>query len=309
MKKKILFRTIAIIAIVFFAFIVEAQVPQSINYQAVLRNTTGQIIQNQTATVKFTIHQATTNGVVVYEETQTATTNDYGLINLQIGQGVPVVGTLSAIQWGTNSYFLQVWVDIGGGYIDLGTTQFITVPYAMVADTALHCSVSGTKIAINTTQATANTNGVETTLYTIPIPGGILGTNNAIKFKIPCSAINARLNVSISIKMYYGTTLITTLNFSSSTNADCHIWEGEINGYIIADNATNAQKALITILKGDAQGGINNNAQFFLQSKYGTSAEDSNVIKNLVITAIPYFASGYPNPSITTEAIIVEAVR
>jgi len=308
MKKKILFRTMTIIAIVIFASfnITEAQVPQSINYQAVLRNVSGTIMQNQIATMKFTIHQATTNGTTVYEETQVTSTNNFGLINLQIGTGTPIIGTFSSIQWGTDSYFLQVWADVGAGYINLGTTQFISVPYAMVADTALHCS--GTKLAINTTQVIANTDAVETTLYTIPIPGGTLGTNNAIKFVIPCSIINARLDVSISIKMYYGSTLIATLNLASS-NSDCHVWEGEINGYIIADNAINSQKALITVIKGDAQGGTTNDSHFFLQSKYGTSMENSSMIKNLIITATPYFNTGLPNPSITTEGIIIEKIN
>lgn len=95
-------------------------------------------MQNQNVTMKFSIHQATANGTIVYEETQGTSTNDYGLINLQIGQGAPTIGTFSLIQWGQNTFFLQVQVDIGANYVNLGTTQFVSVPYAMVANTVLN---------------------------------------------------------------------------------------------------------------------------------------------------------------------------
>ncbi|MFH1608496.1 MAG: hypothetical protein ABH951_00550 [Patescibacteria group bacterium] len=137
MKRKIFF---LVLLLAFISLSMSAQIPQGINYQAVLRNTTGVILQNQNTTVKFTIHQATPNGTTVYEEAWSTTTNNYGLVNLQIGQGAPTVGTFSAIQWGTNSYFLQVWADIGSGYVNLGTTQFISVPYAMVSGSSLQGS-------------------------------------------------------------------------------------------------------------------------------------------------------------------------
>jgi len=135
------------------------QVPQSINYQAVLRNASGQILQNQNAIMKFTIHQATANGISVYEETQTTATDEYGLVNLQIGEGTPTIGPFSAIQWGTNSYFLQVQGNIGAGYVDLGTTQFVTVPFAMVADTVLHGGSDNWGSQTANTNATLSGNG------------------------------------------------------------------------------------------------------------------------------------------------------
>ncbi|MEI6853919.1 MAG: tail fiber domain-containing protein [Bacteroidota bacterium] len=119
----------------------QAQVPQGINYQAVLRNASGSILQNQSATIKFTIHKSTSMGAIVYEETQgPVQTNNFGLVNLQIGQGTStgVGGSFSSIPWGANNCFLQVQANIGTGYVDLGTTQFISVPYAIVADTVLH---------------------------------------------------------------------------------------------------------------------------------------------------------------------------
>jgi hypothetical protein len=139
MKIDSLLKTLATVAIsLLVTFNLTAQVPQGINYQAVLRNASGTIIQNQNVTMKFTIHRANPNGTTVYEETQgPIQTNNFGMVNLQIGQGAPTTGTFSSIQWGANSYFLQVQVDVGNGFVNLGTTQFISVPYAMVADTVL----------------------------------------------------------------------------------------------------------------------------------------------------------------------------
>ena len=142
-KKNFLIKMIALIIIIIASKGLIAQVPQGINYQAVLRNTSGTIMQNQAVTIKFTIHKTTPNGTTAYEETQSTTTNNYGLVNLQIGQGTPLAGNFSTIHWGINTCFLQVQANIGAGYIDLGTTQFLSVPYAMVADTVLHSPSGG----------------------------------------------------------------------------------------------------------------------------------------------------------------------
>ena len=144
MKEIYFLKTLAVIIILFTAlYDTSAQVPQGFNYQAVLRNPDGTIMQNHNVTIQFSIHRSTLGGNIVYQEFKDTTTNNFGLVNLQIGKGNPNVGTFSSIQWGTNSYFLQVWANIGTGLVDLGTTQFLSVPYSMVADTALHVADGG----------------------------------------------------------------------------------------------------------------------------------------------------------------------
>ena len=165
--------------------ILDAQVPQGINYQAVIRNASGQIVQNQNVTVKFGIHQATPSGTIVYEETHgSAQTNSYGLVNQQIGHGAPTIGTFSAIQWGKNSYFLQVQANIGSGYINLGTTPFLTVPYALVADSVV--SIAKTGVIPNTygnsssfPTFTVNTQGQLTNAGSLPLPANLPPNGNA----------------------------------------------------------------------------------------------------------------------------------
>jgi hypothetical protein len=112
-------------------FISSAQAPQSIPYQAVVRNTDGSVMANTAITMTFMIHDVTATGTVVYEENHTATTNAQGLISLNVGGGSVVSGAFSGINWGSGSKFLHVLMNAGNGIVDLGTQQMMSVPYAL----------------------------------------------------------------------------------------------------------------------------------------------------------------------------------
>ena len=64
-----------------------AQAPESFNYQAVVRNAGGSILNNQTVGMRLTIEQGSIGGPAVYTETFSSTTNSYGLVNIEIGTG------------------------------------------------------------------------------------------------------------------------------------------------------------------------------------------------------------------------------
>ena len=113
-----------------------AQVPQGIPYQAMIRGNDGAALVNANVTVRFTLHQNTTTGPVEYQETQALTTNVYGLINTQFGTGTPTQGTFAGIVWSNTSKFIQVEANDGNGYVDMGTQQMMSVPYAMYAGSA-----------------------------------------------------------------------------------------------------------------------------------------------------------------------------
>jgi len=115
-----------------------AQAPQSVPYQAVARNASGNLIANQTVALRFSIHDVTSNGTVVYQETQSATTNALGLFTANIGSGTPVIGTFITISWGSGAKFAQVEIDTANGnnYVDMGTQQLMSVPYALYASTS-----------------------------------------------------------------------------------------------------------------------------------------------------------------------------
>ena len=113
-----------------------AQAPQGFNYQATVRNSAGALIVNQIVLVKFKIYQNTATGTLVYSENQTANTDDLGHIALVVGQGTATVGTFSAINWGSGSYFLGIELNTGSGYVAMGTTQLLSVPYALYANSS-----------------------------------------------------------------------------------------------------------------------------------------------------------------------------
>lgn len=112
-----------------------AQVPQSMNYQAVVRDNTGNEIVSQNVGARFTVRDGSSLGTIVYRETKLLTTNQFGLITHAVGTGTVVSGTFSGINWGTADKYLQVEVDVTGGanYADMGTAQLISVPYALYA--------------------------------------------------------------------------------------------------------------------------------------------------------------------------------
>ena len=125
MKKLYTFLTLVLTLTIF------AQAPQGFNYQATVRNSAGALIVNQNVLVKFNIYQNTATGTIVYSENQSVTSDDLGHINLVVGQGTPSIGTFSTINWGTGNYYLGIELNTGSGYLNMGTTQLMSVPYAL----------------------------------------------------------------------------------------------------------------------------------------------------------------------------------
>jgi hypothetical protein len=122
-----------------------AQSPQQFNYQGVARDNAGNTLVNQSVGIQFDLRQTTANGAVVYSEEHAATTNDFGLFNLQVGLGTPSLGTLSSIDWSNGPYFLEVSIDAAGGtnYQSMGVSQLLSVPYALYAETSGSGGVTG----------------------------------------------------------------------------------------------------------------------------------------------------------------------
>ena len=116
------------------SFGIWAQAPQSIPYQAVVRNTDGSILANAAVTITFKVHDNSATGTVVYEETHTTTTNAQGLVILNVGGGTALTGSFGNINWGNGGKFLHVLMNAGIGVVDLGTQQMMSVPYALYAE-------------------------------------------------------------------------------------------------------------------------------------------------------------------------------
>ena len=113
-----------------------AQPPNKFSYQAVCRNSAGNIIAGQAVSLRLTIHDQLPAGTVLYKETHSVTTNNLGLVTLAVGGGVVNTGSFSSIPWGSGSKYLEVELNTGSGFSSLGTTQLLSVPYALYAENA-----------------------------------------------------------------------------------------------------------------------------------------------------------------------------
>ena len=129
-------------------FLVDAvsQVPNSFSYQAVVRDSDGELLKNVQLGMRISILQNGVDGTVMYEEIHTPTSNDNGLVTLEIGEGTAESGDFSSIDWSAGPYFIKVEIDPTGGtsYTITGTSQLLSVPYALYANKA--DSVTGTDI-------------------------------------------------------------------------------------------------------------------------------------------------------------------
>ncbi|MCB2218966.1 MAG: fibrobacter succinogenes major paralogous domain-containing protein [Bacteroidetes bacterium] len=132
--KKLALTLLAVVA----AAILFCQTPQAFKYQTVIRDNTGQLIVNQNVSFRISILKGSISGPPVYVEIHNDITNNFGLSNLEIGYGIPLGGyDFIDIDWGSDSYFLQVELDVQGltNYQLMGTTQLLSVPYALHAAT------------------------------------------------------------------------------------------------------------------------------------------------------------------------------
>lgn len=128
---------IGLITIVFIGNLV-SQAPNLMSYQAVIWDGSGNLVAEKTVSIKISILQGSVTGTSVYSETHRVQTNVNGLVSLMIGGGTNLSGKISDINWGGGSFFLKTETDPTGGsnYIITGTTQLVSVPYALHSNTS-----------------------------------------------------------------------------------------------------------------------------------------------------------------------------
>jgi hypothetical protein len=131
MKKLLLLLFIAVSSLVY------GQVPNQINYQGVARNSVGNVLPNKKIGIRLSIHEGSATGTILYKESRTITTNNFGLFSIAIGSSGAdnTTGTISGIDWSTAAKFIQVEIDPDGGsnFINMGAAQLLSVPYALYA--------------------------------------------------------------------------------------------------------------------------------------------------------------------------------
>lgn len=132
---KIIYTIVIVLLITVNVF---AQAPDKMNYQAVIRDGSNNLISSTTVGMQFSILQGSISGSAVYIETQTPTSNVNGLVSLEIGTGAVISGSFAGIDWANGPYFIKSETDPTGGtnYTVTGASQLLSVPYALYAKTS-----------------------------------------------------------------------------------------------------------------------------------------------------------------------------
>ena len=203
MKKQIL--SLALFVLTSGAFF--AQTQGGINYKALI-NENGNVIQNQSVTVKFTILE---NGnTSVYEETHTTTTDANGILIVNIGEGTAVSGNFTSIDW-SNDEFLNVQIDTGNGYTDMGTTAFKYVPKAKYADKAGNVPTSVSSLVNDAGYITTETDGDTTNeLQTLTLAGNQLSISNGNSITLPSGTTGTTYTAGAGITINGNNEIINT---------------------------------------------------------------------------------------------------
>jgi hypothetical protein len=292
-------KLITLAVMLFAALQIFAQSPQKFNYQAVCRNSSGGIIASQAVSLRMTIHDLTATGSVLYQETHSVTTNTFGLVNIEVGNGTVVSGTFATIPWGTGAKYMEVELNLGAGYTSIGTPQLLSVPYALYANTSGTGGTTGPTGPTGTNGATgamgptgsSGANGAPGAMGATGPAGatgamGSAGTNGAAGptgANGATGATGAASSGLIITSTSNGTTYLTTTcqNYSGGTVTITVPQSGtivvEANTWLILDHTTGTEDQL--------------------QLDIGTSATDVGDVYNTVYwsipAAMPTFASIY----------------
>ncbi len=209
-----------------------AQTPEKMSYQAVVRDSGDALVTNQLVGMQISILQTTASGTAVYVETQTPTTNVNGLVTLEIGTGNVVNGDFATIDWSADSYFIKTETDPTGGnsYTITGTSQLLSVPYALYAKT----SGSSNYVGKSTTSINLGSFGG---CMTYPSYGCASGTANLTTTTTLSYTAGMRVRVSETsnptlefiegvIQSYDGSTMVITVDtLITSTSGTFTSWD------------------------------------------------------------------------------------
>lgn len=271
-----------------FATLLVAQTPNLISYQAVVRNASNALVVNQSVGIKFSILKSSINGTTVYSETQNSTTNNNGLFTAKIGSGSLVSGSLANINWGDDLYFIKTEIDPTGGnsYTINGTSQLLSVPYALHAKTVDDNSITTTKISATGTASSSTYlrgDGTWATLSTPNIPFSVVDVNSTtFNYTVQNSSIGG----------------VLLLNYSAFTSETININITLPSPAVVGNGAR--LKISYTQYNGNATINVKSKTPFGLLYTASDGIKDSNTY-GITISATEFICNGtnwYEVPSL-----------
>ena len=284
MKKLLL-----IISFISYTLTSLAQAPNNFNYQAVARDASGNLLANQNVNFRISILQTSAVGIAVYVETHAKITNAYGQATLIIGGGTVITGNFSTINWGSNSYYLKTEMDATGGnnYSVMGTTQLLSVPYALYSNTSGNgggttytsgsgININGNIISNTASDQTITLTGTGTTTVTGTYPNFTIGsTDNSINYT-PGNGISINGNIISNT----APNQVITLSGSGATSVS-----GSYPNFIISstdNNTTLPSGTTNQTLRHNGSTWVSNNLLFNTDTRIGIGI--SNPAQQLEIT-------------------------
>ena len=188
---------IAFVLILTSTLSLQAQTPQGFNYQATVRNAGGELIVSQNVNFRFNVQQGSVTSTAVFTETHLVSTDDLGQVNIVIGEGTATTGDFTLIDWSLGSYFLGIELNTGTGYVAMGTTQLLSVPFALYAENS-GAEASDLQGVLDT-GATANLVVSEENLSGIELSttGGVTENNDYTGISSSINGTNGR-NIAVS---------------------------------------------------------------------------------------------------------------
>ena len=233
MRKVLLFGLLTIISIQLIA-----QAPNYFNYQAVIKNNSGELITDQNVKFRITIIEGSTTGSEIYSETHDVTSNNSGVCNLKIGNGADQSSDFSLIDWSGNNYYLKVELDQTGGtsFIDLGTVQLLSVPYSLHANSANQAKEIDNPVLYftdsDTLFAVKDRNG--NIVFAVYPDGAIVYVNESVKGKVGGFAVSGRSPNKAVEEDYLIVTSDSTRVYVNQTTA-----KGKVGGFAISGRSPN----------------------------------------------------------------------
>jgi hypothetical protein len=143
-------KLLSVLLFVIASTAIMAQSPLKFNYQGIARDNAGKELKSQNLGIRINIHYLSGSGTIIYQEKHTATTNNFGVFTVKVGAGTVLSGTFSTINWADGPYYIETELDPTGGtsYSSMGTSQLISVPYALYAANSGSAMKAGSGITI-----------------------------------------------------------------------------------------------------------------------------------------------------------------
>jgi len=259
---------IALLAVSFSAF---AQAPNLLNYQGVARNAVGNPLPNQTMKLRLSVHDLLPSGAVVYSEIRQITTNLGGLFSVQIGSAgaSSSTGTLGGVNWIVGNKFLQVELDpaSNNNYLDIGTVQLVSVPYAFGAGSAATVKTNANLTGVVTSV------GNQTSIANGAISSDMIGTLN--QSKVGLGSVNNTSDAAKPISTLTQAALDLKANVSDVTSALDNKVDKVVGKNLSTNDYTTDEKTKLSTISG-----INTGDQDL--SLYATTTSLSNSLASKV---------------------------